>query len=127
MFVLSKIEYIIYNKLSKSGIRFQYEEALKFDGVSYAIHPDFTLYLQDGRKVFWEHLGMLDSRKYYSDWQRRKTLYFNKGFKDFLVTTDDIEGVHEDKIDQVIRDIRSLNLAQTKDNKFSDHHYRLYN
>ena len=124
--VASKIEFIIYQALMKSGLKFRYEKALELDTLNYKIHPDFTIFLRDGKKIFWEHLGMLDMRKYYNDWQDRRKSYEENGKLDILVTTDDLNGVNHEKIDQVIEDIRELNLKITNENKFSNHHYELY-
>ena len=124
--VKSKIEYIIYKALKKSGIDFKYEETLNLENLSYPIHPDFTIHFRDGKKLFWEHLGMLDTRKYYKDWQDRRKSYNEHGLEDFLVTTDDLNGVNEEKIVELIEHIKDLELKETNGSKFSNHHYELY-
>jgi exodeoxyribonuclease V alpha subunit len=124
--VASKIEFIIYQALQKSGLKFKYEEPLELDKLSYKIHPDFTIFSRNNKKIFWEHLGMLDMRKYYNDWQARKNDYNEHGYSDVLITTDDLNGVKHEKIAQVIEDIKELNLKDTTDSKFSKHHYELY-
>lgn len=124
--VSSKIEFIIYAALQKSGLKFKYEEPLQLESLSYKIHPDFTIYLRNGRKVFWEHLGMLDTRKYYNDWQERRENYYEHGLKDALVTTDDLNGVDHEKIAELIENIKELELQETPGNRFSNHHYELY-
>lgn len=124
--VASKIEFIIYKALSKSGLKFKYEEPLQLEKLSYKIHPDFTIYLRDGRKLFWEHLGMLDTRKYYNDWQGRRKNYHAHGLEDVLITTDDLNGINDLKIAQLIEDIKEESLKKTNDSKFSNHHYELY-
>jgi ATP-dependent exoDNAse (exonuclease V) alpha subunit len=124
--VASKIEFIIYQALLKSGLKFKYEEPLKLDKLSYKIHPDFTIILRDGKKIFWEHLGMVDTRKYYRDWQDRKKNYDEHGYSDVLLTTDDLNGVKNEKISELIDHIKEQNLKATPGSKFSSHHYELY-
>jgi exodeoxyribonuclease V alpha subunit len=124
--VKSRIEYIIYQALQRSGLKFRYEQTLSLQKRGYDIHPDFTIELQNGTQIFWEHLGMLDVRKYYSDWQQRITDYKDHGLFDRVVTTDDLDGIKHEKIDAVIEAIRTGNLATDKGNRFSLHHYELY-
>ncbi|MBL7113034.1 MAG: AAA family ATPase [Bacteroidales bacterium] len=124
--VSSKIEFIIYNALQKSGLKFKYEEPLDLEKLTYKIHPDFTIYLRDGKKLFWEHLGMLDTRKYYNDWKDRRKSYCEHGLEDVLITTDDLNGVKHEKITVLIEHIKEQNLIITSGNKFSNHHYELY-
>ena len=126
IFVKSRIEYIIYKALEKSGLRFEYEEKLPLEKRSYAIKPDFTIYLANKTRIFWEHLGKLDCRKYSRDWQTRLLDFKDHGFFDSLVTTDDLEGINSEKIGKVIEDIRNRKLVSTTDNAFSSHHYALY-
>jgi ATP-dependent exoDNAse (exonuclease V) alpha subunit len=123
--VSSKIELIIYQALQKSGLNFKYEFPLEIPGLPYKIHPDFTIYLQNGKIIYWEHLGMLDLRKYWNDWQERKGQFIGDNKFDDLVTTDDLEGVDMKKLNGVIDDIKHLNLKKTSGNRFSDHHYEL--
>ena len=72
--VKSKMEYILYRYLSEAQtqglLKFNYEEDLPFKS-GFTIHPDFTIRVGT-RKYFWEHLGELDRKKYYCDWQNRK-------------------------------------------------------
>lgn len=124
--VSSKIEFIIYNALQKSGLKFKYEEPLELEKLTYKIHPDFTIILRNGKKLYWEHLGMLDTRKYYNDWQERRKSYNDHGLEDYLITTDDLNGVRQEKITELIEHIKELSLKDTTDNKFSKHHYELY-
>jgi hypothetical protein len=122
----SKIELFIYSALKKSGLQFEYEEPLQLENLTYKIHPDFTILLRDGKRIFWEHLGMLDTRKYFNDWQERKKNYFAHNFKDALITTDDLNGVDLKKITEVVDSIREMKLKETEVSKFSNHHYQLY-
>ena len=124
--VRSKGEYIIHKALQRSGLTFEYEEKLQLANLSFAIHPDFVIRFEDGTRIFWEHLGMLDTRKYFNDWMRRKKDYTEHDLFDFVVTTDDMDGIKDELLDQLIDDIRNKRLKLTTGNKFSDHHYQLY-
>ena len=124
--VASKIEFIIYKALQKSGLKFIHEEPLKLAKRNYKIRPDFTIFLRGGKKIFWEHLGMLDTRKYYNDWLTRRRDYAEHSLEEALVTTDDLNGVSDEKIATLIEHIRDLKLDVTPGNKFSNHHYELY-
>lgn len=124
--VASKIEFIIFEALKKSSLTFKYEAPLKLKNLSYDIHPDFTIYLRNGNEIYWEHLGMLDTRKYFNDWQERKRNYYSHGLSDSLITTDDLNGVDHNKLTAIIDNIREMELISTPNNKFSEHHYQLY-
>lgn len=124
--VKSRIEYIIHQTLQRSGLKFEYEEALSLAKRDYDIHPDFTIELRNGKRIFWEHLGMLDVRKYFKDWQQRVVDYQDHGLFDQVVTTDDLDGIKQEKIDAVIDAIRTGNLKAERGNRFSLHHYELY-
>jgi len=123
--VQSRIEYIIFKSLERSGLKFKHEKVTEFEKRNYKIKPDFTITVGD-QTIYWEHLGMLDCRKYYRDWIKRKDDYKDHGMFENLVTTDDVEGIIQEKIDKVIDDIREGKIANTKGNAFSDHHYELY-
>lgn len=124
--VRSKGEYIIHKALQRSGLKFEYEEELRLEKLTYPIYPDFVVKLEDGTKIYWEHLGMLDIRKYFNDWMKRRKDYIEHNLFDFVVTTDDMNGIKEEELDKVIDDIRNKNLKQTLENRFSNHHYQLY-
>jgi len=124
--VRSKGEYIIHKALQRSGLKFEYEEELRLEKLTYPIYPDFVIKLEDGTKIYWEHLGMLDIRKYFNDWMKRRKDYIEHNLFDFVVTTDDMNGIKEEELDKVIDDIRNKNLKQTLENRFSNHHYQLY-
>jgi ATP-dependent exoDNAse (exonuclease V) alpha subunit len=124
--VKSKAEYIIYKALQRSGLRFEYEQRLDLEKLNYPFHPDFTIELEDKTKIYWEHLGMLDTRKYFNDWMRRKEDYEDHSLLDFVITTDDMDGIKDEVIDQLLQDIREKQLKLTPESKFSRHHYQLY-
>jgi len=124
--VRSKGEYIIHKALQRSGLKFEYEEELRLEKLSFPIHPDFVITLEDSTKIYWEHLGMLDTRKYFIDWMKRRKDYIEHSLFDFVVTTDDMNGIKEEELDRIIDDIRNKKLKQTLENRFSNHHYQLY-
>lgn len=72
-FVRSKSEVIIANLLHAAGINYRYEKPLEFDGGK--ILPDFTIYLSGGRKIFWEHVGMLGVEEYDRRWAEKLRVY----------------------------------------------------
>ena len=95
--VRSKSELLIAEALLDEGVTFEYERSLTLGGVTR--YPDFTI--EDdisGRKVYWEHLGMLDDESYRVSWERKLTWYRDNGIDlhgvdsqapAFLVTTTD--------------------------------------
>ena len=72
--VRSKSEVIICDLLAQSGIPYKYEEELIY-GEGKRISPDFTIYLPDGKKMFWEHVGMLGNDTYNANWARKLKVY----------------------------------------------------
>lgn len=80
--------------------RWEYERVLQGkDGRE--VLPDFTINLDDGRTVFWEHAGMLDVPDYASKWELKKQWYASNGILPVgtgggstgeLMWTDDLHG-----------------------------------
>jgi ATP-dependent DNA helicase RecQ len=87
--VRSKSEVIIANLLFQHGIKYEYEQPLEF-GSGESLKPDFTIFLSDKRKIFWEHLGMLGTETYDEIWLYKMNVY-EKYFSGQLVKT--YEGV----------------------------------
>lgn len=127
--VKSKIEYILYKYLDQAKrerrLEFKYEEELLLKNKGVTIHPDFTIWVGD-RKYYWEHLGELDDELYFRNWAERRKDYEENGLIDYLITTDDLEGLRDDLVLRVINDIVSGHLKDTPESKFSKHHYQLY-
>jgi exodeoxyribonuclease V alpha subunit len=127
--VKSKIEYILYKYLDQAQrekrLRFEYEDDLLFENKGLTVHPDFTIWIGN-RKYFWEHLGELDVKRYSRDWAERRKDYEANGLIDSLITTDDLEGLREELVHQVIDDIVKGQLRNTPESRFSKHHYQLY-
>ncbi len=126
--VKSKIEYIIYHTLMRyrdaGQLTFEYEKPMRLKSLSYPIKTDFWVKVGN-REYYWEHLGMLDLRDYSENWKSRRQAYESEGLSDNLVTTDDLSGLSNEFIDQVISDLIGGSLGGTK-NQFSSHHYHLY-
>jgi hypothetical protein len=127
--VRSRVEFIIYRSLmearEKGMLTFQYEHELKFTNRSYSIHPDFTVWA-GGKTYFWEHLGELDSREYFASWRERRNDYELNRHAESLITTDDLNGIKQERIQDVIGGIVSGKLRESPDSTFSKHHYLLY-
>jgi len=88
-------------------------------------HPDFTVMLGD-RVVFWEHPGKLNDRKYVADWNNRVELYKSIGQFDNLITTDDINGINDKRLERIIMEMFSSNLKSfNRNTRFSNYHYSL--
>lgn len=128
--VKSKVEYLIYRELQDardSGkLTFVYEDPLNLpiDGRDIQVRPDFTIRCQ-GKTFYWEHLGMLDRADYSRDWQARLAGYKSAGLGEYLVTTDDLGGVRQEKLGDVMSALLTATLAGETDSGFSLHHYSL--
>ena len=128
--VKSKIEYLIYRELqhAREGgkLTFSYEEALELpiDGKVVTVSPDFTIWCGD-KAFYWEHLGMLDRADYSRDWKARFARYEAADNAEKLVTTDDLGGVKQDKLREVITALIDQELGGDKSTGYSLHHYSL--
>ena len=129
--VKSKIEYLIYRTLQQARdegrLTFSYEATLTLplSGRDIEVHPDFTIQVSD-RVIYWEHLGMLDRQDYSRDWRERRGGYEAAGLGNVLVTTDDLSGVRQDKLQQVVEDIIANAVSgDEQGSEFSQHHYTL--
>jgi hypothetical protein len=100
--VRSKNEVIVASILDEFAPgAWSYEQPLRGrDGVTR--YPDFTVLREDGRVVYWEHLGMLGDPGYAAAWKRKKQWYADLGVlpaadgggpAGALVWTDDRSGV----------------------------------
>ena len=83
--VRSKSEVIIANLLFQHKIKYAYEEPLCYDG-NKLISPDFTIYMADGKKMYWEHLGMIGTESYDKRWLEKLDIYTSY-FPGMLVKT----------------------------------------
>jgi hypothetical protein len=128
--VKSKVEYILYRTLMeyrrRGSLSFAYEQALKlpFDSAVVDVHPDFTIEA-GGRIYYWEHLGLADTGSYFRDWQRRRKAYETAHLDGSLVTTDDLNGIDQGKVERVIDMLIGGDIATTENRLLSDHHFAL--
>ena len=72
--VRSKSEVIICDLLAKSGLKYEYERPLEYEPGKW-INPDFTIFQDDGRELYWEHIGMIGNEKYSEDWSHKQDVY----------------------------------------------------
>lgn len=128
--VKSKIEYMIYRELQEARnagrLTFAYEQPMELpiDGHTVSVKPDFTV-MCSGRTFYWEHLGMLDRADYSRDWRSRRAGYRAKGLEDSLVTTDDLGGVRQERLREVIAALIVAEPGGDGASEFSLHHYSL--
>jgi ATP-dependent exoDNAse (exonuclease V) alpha subunit len=128
--VQSKIEFMIYSALRSARdagkLSFAYEQktTLPLDGRTVEVKPDFTV--QCGSTTYyWEHLGMLDRVDYNADWRERVAGYAAKNLANFLITTDDLGGVRQDRIEHLIEDLIKQKPGGVREEGLSHHHYTL--
>ncbi len=103
--VRSKSEVIICNLLYNAGIRYKYEEVLEYEPGK-IINPDFTIMLSNGKKVYWEHVGMLGNEKYDSDWSHKMEIY-EKYYPGLLYRTYETGALSRDA-EMIIEKIKQL-------------------
>ena len=72
--VRSKSEVIICDLLSKSGLKYEYERLLEY-APGKVINPDFTIFLDSGKELYWEHVGMLGNKQYSEHWSEKMDIY----------------------------------------------------
>lgn len=92
--VRSKSEVIICDLLAGSGLKYKYEELLEYEPGK-RLNPDFTIYLPDGRKVYWEHVGMLGNEEYDANWMHKLDIY-NRYFPGRLYKTYESGAISQD-------------------------------
>lgn len=116
--MISKNEVIIANCLNKykKQISYAYENKLKLENSGRTIKPDFTIeHLGNGRRFYWEHLGMMTRDDYREKWEKKKKGYLNDGFVLFSEAKSDTDkvliiteenpngGVDSQYFDQIVR------------------------
>lgn len=99
--VRSKSEVIIANLLFQHNLHYEYEKKLYYDGGKW-IEPDFTITLDDGRELYWEHLGMLGIESYDKRWLEKQDIY-DKYFKDALIKTYEGTSITKSALDIINR------------------------
>lgn len=87
--VRSKSEVVVANILDGLEISYQYEQPLfsRDDPRDFRL-PDFTASFE-GDVYYWEHLGMLGVRSYREAWERKHRWYYDNGYGDQLITSED--------------------------------------
>lgn len=129
--VKSRVEYIIYRKLldahEKHGnFTFCYEKEYEVEGQSFNIRPDFELRFSDGRVVYWEHLGLVNSKSYMNDWEKRRKIYEDQNDFDKVLTTDELRGISNMKIEKIIEGVILNELVSEDDSgRYSTLHFSL--
>lgn len=112
LMVRSKSEAILAELFNKYGLSFKYEEPLYlYDeyGIRVVRYPDFTIYLKDGRIIYWEHLGMLTDENYRSNTYKKLELYYANGIlpgSNLVITCDDMDGAID--IESISKIVESL-------------------
>lgn len=86
--VRSRAELVIATFLEMKGIKYIYEHTLKLPFRTVA--PDFTIMRKsDGKKIIWEHFGMMDNPGYYESRMELLTEYHEAGwlpYDNFIAT-----------------------------------------
>lgn len=102
LLVRSKSERIIANKLLEYNIVFKYEFPIEIN--SYIYYPDFTIYRVDGKKILWEHNGLMDKEDYYYKALQKIQKYKSIGFVQHknLICTEENDIRDEDTLDDII-------------------------
>lgn len=106
--VRSKSEVIIANELENAGLDWHYENDgnyITINGNKYL--PDFVIN-HNGKKYYWEHLGLLNKDDYRERWQKKKEDYLSDT-SIILKTTEDQENGAIDcqKILDTIQEIKA--------------------
>ena len=129
--VKSRVEYIIYRKLLDAQKRhgnfsFEYEKTYEVLGRDFNIHPDFELTFADGRVIFWEHLGLVTSRSYLNDWDKRRKIYEDQKDIDKVLTTDELRGISDKKIEEIIEKlVLDKLISEDNSDRYSNMHFSL--
>ena len=112
IYVRSKSETIIVNLMSGNRIRFVYEEPLTLEIPGrgrITLYPDFTIYLDSGEIIIWEHLGMLSNDGYAEAQIKKLQIYHQAGYtlgKNLILTADNADGTLDvTVISKIIEDL----------------------
>lgn len=103
--VRSKSEVIISDHLYHAGIDYQYEEPLEYEK-DMVISPDFTVYLSNGEKRYWEHIGMIGNLNYESKLKTKLEIY-ERYFPGMLIKTYET-GVISKDAELIIEKLKSI-------------------
>ena len=103
--VRSKSEVIICDLLAKSGIKYEYERLLEYKPGK-KINPDFTIFLDGRKELYWEHIGMLGNEQYSDDWSEKMDIY-EEYFPGQLLKTYESGAISSDA-EKIIDNIKSM-------------------
>ncbi|HEY1388532.1 MAG TPA: AAA family ATPase [Ktedonobacterales bacterium] len=108
--VRSKSELVIANMLEHMGIPYRYEAEFFGENEPGRRLPDFTFATPDGRRIIWEHLGMLHRPEYALGWQEKRRWYEKNGIIEDvnLFTTRERAGLDSRDVQKVAERIRAL-------------------
>jgi len=129
VYVESRIELMIYHllmkkrdEMGKEAFDFSYEEKPK----EINIKTDFTIYVNN-KVWYWEHLGLLNQRKYVWTWQNvKKKTYQDACIWGAVITTDESRGINPEKIEMLIDKLVKDNVdTEDKHKQYSNHHFYL--
>lgn len=129
--VKSRVEYIIYRKLREAkekyqSFKFEYEDLYELKDRNFDLHPDFVLYFDDKRKIYWEHLGKVTSKTYMSLWDKRRKIYEEKGDLPLVMTTDELKGISDEKIERIIQMmVENKLVSEDNTSRYSEMHFSL--
>lgn len=106
----SKSEAIVARRLFAHGLWFAYEAPLRVKsrfGYWKTIYPDFTIWMDDGRIIYLEHVGKLQEEKYQKKFLNKILEYHKNGYlisRDVFITMDGPDGdIDISAIDALIR------------------------
>ncbi len=102
IYVRSKSERIIANKLFEYGLIFKYEAPLKLN--SDTLYPDFTILREDGKVVIWEHNGLMNNEDYILQTFRKIRKYRKANFIQHtnFICTEEEDIQDENTLDDII-------------------------
>ncbi len=123
--VRTKGELAISEELLSFDVDFQYEKALKLqlrhvrpDGSVWTEtvvkYPDFTIFLKNGKVIYWEHCGMFDNPKYRADQYDKFSLYYDNDIylnHNLIITMEDNDKPFD--INVIRRIIKTMILPYT--------------
>ncbi len=95
--VRSKSEVIICDLLAKAGLKYEYERLLDYEPGK-VINPVFTIFLSNGKQLYWEHIGMLGNEKYSEDWSNEMDIY-EKYYPGQLLKTYESGAISSDAVE----------------------------
>lgn len=134
VYVQSRVEQMIYRHMmtfrdkykDSHGFDFVYEKYPVVNDTIIRMKTDFTIYNKTN-VYYWEHLGLLSKKHYKMQWLEYKLpLYKKYNLLDSLITTDELNGISDEKIIKIINDIFENKIDnEDKYKHYSDHHYSL--